>query len=80
LSLYHVDLGFCQPFSKSVRKIFVENQIVHILHPSYSPDLAPSDFWLFGHMRAGLAGQLFAEPEGLLREEWFFWRRFKYPN
>jgi hypothetical protein len=44
---------------------FVENQIVHIPHPCYSPDLAPSDFWLFGHMKAGLAGQSFAEPEGL---------------
>jgi hypothetical protein len=24
-----------------------------------------SDFWLFGHTKAGLAGQPFTEPEGL---------------
>jgi histone-lysine N-methyltransferase SETMAR len=46
-------------------KFFVENQIVHAPHPPYRPDLAPSDFWLFGHMNASLAGQSFAKPEGL---------------
>jgi hypothetical protein len=46
-------------------KVFVENQIIHVLLPPYSPDLAPSDFWLFDHMKAGLAGQSLAEPEGL---------------
>jgi hypothetical protein len=46
-------------------KFFVEDQIVHVPHSPYDPDLAPSDFWLFGHMKAGLAGQSFAEPEGI---------------
>jgi hypothetical protein len=46
-------------------KFFVEKQIVHVPHPPYSPDLAPSDFWLFGYIKAGLAGQSFTEPEGL---------------
>jgi hypothetical protein len=46
-------------------KFFVENQIVHVPHPPYSPDLAPSDFWLFSHMKPDLDGQSFAEPEGL---------------
>jgi hypothetical protein len=44
-------------------KFFVENQILRVPYPPYSPDLAPSDFWLFGHMKAGLVGQSFAEPE-----------------
>jgi hypothetical protein len=39
--------------------------MVHVPHPPYSPDQAPSDFWLFGYMKVGLAGQSFAEAEGL---------------
>jgi hypothetical protein len=53
-------------FSKVSEKFFFEHQIVHVPHPPYSPDLSPSDFWLFGHMKAGLAGQSFAEPEEIL--------------
>jgi hypothetical protein len=35
-------------------------------HPAYNPDLAPSDFWLFGHMKSALAGQQFTTPDDLL--------------
>ena len=28
-------------------------------HPPYSPDLAPSDFWLFGRLKGSLEGQEF---------------------
>jgi hypothetical protein len=34
-------------------------------HPPYSLDLAPSDFWLFGHVKTSLVGQTFDEPEQL---------------
>jgi hypothetical protein len=34
-------------------------------HPPYSLDLAPSDFWLFGHVKASLVSQTFEEPEHL---------------
>jgi hypothetical protein len=34
-------------------------------HPTYSPDLAPCDFFLFGHLKANLAGQLFDTDEEL---------------
>jgi hypothetical protein len=34
--------------------------------PSYSPDLALSDFWLFGHVKTLLAGQTFDKTEQLL--------------
>ena len=27
-------------------------------HPSYSPDLAPCDFWLFSALKTGLAGRI----------------------
>ena len=34
-------------------------------HPAYSPDLAPSDFHLFGHMKRWLGGQRFGTDETL---------------
>jgi hypothetical protein len=36
-----------------------ENGIGRATHPSYSPDLAPSDFHLFGYMKHCLRGQSF---------------------
>ncbi|KAI6646965.1 Transposase [Oopsacas minuta] len=30
-------------------------------HPPYSPDLAPSDYWLFGEMRRPLRGKRFED-------------------
>jgi hypothetical protein len=47
-------------------QFFIESQLLHIPHPPYSPDLAPSDFWLFGRTKTGFAGRILAEPEGLL--------------
>ena len=35
-------------------------------HPPYSPDLAPSDFFLFGHVKGQLSGQSFKTREALL--------------
>jgi hypothetical protein len=32
----------------------------------YSPDLAPSDFWLFGHVKTSLVGKTLDAPEDLL--------------
>jgi histone-lysine N-methyltransferase SETMAR len=42
------------------------NDILQIAHPPYSPDLAPSDFCLFGPMKTALADAKFDEPEQLL--------------
>jgi hypothetical protein len=38
---------------------FDENSLVTVPHPLYSPDLAPSDFWLFGRIKASFAGRVF---------------------
>jgi hypothetical protein len=35
-------------------------------HPPYSPDIALSNFWLFGHGKNSLAGRTLDEPEQLL--------------
>jgi hypothetical protein len=34
--------------------------------PAYSPDLAPSDFYLFGYVKYLVAGQEFPDGEALL--------------
>jgi hypothetical protein len=43
----------------------MENSIIPIPLLSYSPDLAPSDFWLFEHMKASPTEQQFPGPEDL---------------
>ena len=34
-------------------------------HPPYSPDLAPSDYYLFGHLKKELRGKRFADDNEL---------------
>jgi hypothetical protein len=43
-----------------------QNAMVVAAHPHYSPDLAPSDFYLFGHVNALLRGESFETWERLL--------------
>jgi histone-lysine N-methyltransferase SETMAR len=52
-------------FSTVMEQLFIENQLLSVPHLPYSPDLAPSEFWLFRRIRTGLAGRNFAEPEEL---------------
>lgn len=37
-------------------------------HPAYSPDVAPSDFYLFGYLEQKLQGKQFNDIEGLEEE------------
>jgi histone-lysine N-methyltransferase SETMAR len=53
-------------FSKVAEQFLEANDILRILHPPYSPDLARSDFWLFERIKTALAGAEFDEPEQLL--------------
>jgi transposase len=53
-------------FSKAIEQFITENHIGRVPHPPYSPDLIPSNFWLFGHVKTSLVGQTFDEPEQLL--------------
>jgi histone-lysine N-methyltransferase SETMAR len=64
---FNVHLDNCPVhFSKVTEHLFIENQLLHVSHPPYSPDLAPSDFWLFGRIKTGFVGRRFAEPDELL--------------
>jgi histone-lysine N-methyltransferase SETMAR len=53
-------------FSKVAEQFITENHIGRVPHPPYGPDLAPSDFWLFDHVKTSLISQTFDEPEQLL--------------
>jgi hypothetical protein len=50
-------------FSKVMELFFVENQLQHVPHPIYSPDLTASDFWLFARIKTGPTGRNFASPK-----------------
>jgi hypothetical protein len=43
-----------------------ENSLITVANPPYSPDLAPSDSWFFGHIKASLASHIFNDINELL--------------
>ena len=47
----------------SVRQFLMKNGMTTALHPPYSPDLAPCDFFLFPRMKRGLKGKCFQNVE-----------------
>jgi histone-lysine N-methyltransferase SETMAR len=61
---FHLDNSRVQ-FSKVTEQFITENHIGRAPHPPYSPGLAPSDFWLFGHVKTSRVGQTFDESEQL---------------
>jgi len=48
-----------------VQQFLVEESIPIITQPPYSPDLAPSDFWLFPTLKMGLKGTRFVSMEDI---------------
>jgi histone-lysine N-methyltransferase SETMAR len=65
----HPLLDNCQVQCSRVTEQFIaKNHISRVPQPAYSPDLAPSDFWLFGHLKNSLAGRMFDDPEELLHD------------
>jgi hypothetical protein len=52
--------------AKLSAKYFNENRMKSATHPSYSPDLAPSGFDLFGYIKRCLAGLSFEDADLLL--------------
>jgi hypothetical protein len=45
------------------RQFSAENGVPAMDHPSYSPDLAPADFWLFPKLKRVLKGKRFSDVE-----------------
>ncbi|GFX68646.1 histone-lysine N-methyltransferase SETMAR [Trichonephila clavipes] len=72
--LFHQDNAPSHTSSVAMAKI---NELVFELldHPPYSPDLAPSDFFLFPHLKFALGGHRFSsnKEQYSLRKQ-LFWR------
>jgi transposase len=45
----------------AVREFLAKKSILKLNHPSYSPDLAPCDFWLFPKLKTTLKGHRFSD-------------------
>jgi histone-lysine N-methyltransferase SETMAR len=55
------------PHAEKVTLDFMERSAMkRVLHPPYSPDLTPPDFYLFGNIKQFLRGYEFADRETLL--------------
>jgi histone-lysine N-methyltransferase SETMAR len=52
--------------AKLSTQYFNENRMKSVLHPPYSPDLAPSDFYLFEYVKRCLTGFSFEDADQLL--------------
>jgi transposase len=52
--------------AQKCRTFCEENGLWLAAHPPYSPDLAPSDFFLFGYVKKRLKGMVFPSYEELL--------------
>lgn len=52
----------------TVKRMMTENNLCSAPHPPYSPDLAPSDFYLFGTLKSRIKGIEFATSEEI--KEW----------
>jgi hypothetical protein len=53
-------------FPRVAEQFIAEKHISRVPQPVCSPDLALSDFWLFGHLKNSLAGRMFDDPEEFL--------------
>jgi hypothetical protein len=49
----------------SVKQFLVQKPIAEMEHPTYYPDLAPNDFWLFPKIKSALKGPRFQDTEDM---------------
>jgi histone-lysine N-methyltransferase SETMAR len=54
--------------AKATQKYCDENDLPRIQHPIYSPDLAPSDFYLLGKIKGRLVGKAIRDENDLLEQ------------
>ena len=52
--------------ARKVTRFLEENHMKKAPHPSYSPDIAPCDFFLFGYIKQKLQGEYFESVDSLL--------------
>jgi histone-lysine N-methyltransferase SETMAR len=54
--------------SLRTREDITKLQWTVLSHPPYSPDLAPSDYHLFGHLKDAIRGKRFEDDEEVITE------------
>ena len=65
-SQFYLHLDNCKVHtSKITSEKIKELDLIKVPHPTYSPDIAPSDFYLFGDMKRKLQGKSFDDPQDL---------------
>jgi histone-lysine N-methyltransferase SETMAR len=50
-----------------VKDFLAKNNVITLKHPSYSPDLAATDFHLFPRLKSTLKGQRFSEATNIIK-------------
>ena len=65
--LFHQDSAQCHKSRETIAKLH-ELHFELLPHPPYSPDLAPSDYWLFADINKMLAGKKFISNEEAIAE------------
>ena len=65
--LFHQDNTPCHKSIVRMAKLY-ELHFELLLHPPYSPDLAPSDYRLFADLKRMLQGKRFGSTEGVISE------------
>lgn len=65
--LFHQDNAPCHKSFKTMEKI-CELGFELLPHPPYSPDLAPSDYWLFSDLKKTLRGKRYGTDEEVIAE------------
>jgi transposase len=63
--MVHVDNATAHN-SRMTRNFFEHNPLKKLPHPPYSPDISPSDFYLFGKVKRALVGQEIPDEVSLL--------------
>jgi hypothetical protein len=65
---FHVYADNARPHTaKKITEFLAGNDVKRNPHPPSPPDLAPCNFYLFGHVKGRLAGASFKEPDQLLQ-------------
>ena len=67
IKLFHQDNAPCHKSIKTMTKLH-ELNFELLPHPSYSPDLALNDYWLFADLKKMLAGKKFRTNEEVIEE------------
>lgn len=65
--LFHMDNA--RPHtSNQTKQYMTDNNMIRMEHPAYSPDLAPCDYFLFGHLKDHFADAVFEDAADAVRQ------------